>query len=613
MSRLLKTALAVALFTAVAAAPAEARWRVFGSSSSAPKAVSTHQLLKHAKQALAPGGGKTDLTPILREIATRLPGLRGSERTQAQRLLLRPTDGGSDPQGDGYDRAEATPVCSAHFCVHYVPSGDDAPAAGDGNSNGVPDFVETARNAAETSYNVENVQLGWRTAKSDGDGKTDIYMKQLGGTGIYGYAVPDPGQNPGADNSVYAYLVIDNDFKASEFPSYDSPDTPLQVTVAHEYNHILQYTYDFLQDTWMLESTAVWMEGKVFPAAFDYLQYLDAWVQLTGLPLTAFNGSDPNDRDNLKVYGTAVWNKWLDTRYGSDVVRRAWEVSLDTPRPSFAVGAYDQAIRDKGGSSFADEFSRFSAATAEWQAQGSGFPEGSVYPEVARAGTAAVNGAGGTIELDHTTYGLVNVGPSSVARAKLSMRAPSGTSAALALVGRVGGLPGSQPTVEVKLLPHGGSGNLVIENPSRFSRLTAVLVNADSRVIGSSEFTGDWIYGRDGQTVYARMSTDFTAPRVTGRSPGSGARRVARGKRVTVKFSERVLGVSRKALRLVAPSGRVVGARVKFTAGARSATLTPKRKLGANRRYRVEVTTAVTDTALNPLARTATWSFVTGK
>jgi len=185
-------------------------------------------------------------------------------------------------------------------------------------------------------------QLGWREPKSDGTeggsaGKVDIYLKQLGGTGIYGYAAPDPNQEIAADNSLYAYLVVDDDYVHAEFPQYASPNTPLEVTLAHEYNHVLQFGYDVAQDTWMFESTAVWMEGRVYPAAFDYLQYLPGWVQLTARPLTTFNGTDPNDRRNVKVYGTAVWNKWLDARYGPDVIRNAWEVSLQTDPRSFAV------------------------------------------------------------------------------------------------------------------------------------------------------------------------------------------------------------------------------------------------------------------------------------
>jgi hypothetical protein len=598
MPRFAKAVLAVLASSVLFAAPAGAQ--------------STKTLLKQAKSALAPGGPVVEPTPILRDLAVRLPSLHGSERRQAHALLARPSDGSADPQGDGYTVTEALPYCTDHFCVHYVTSTADAPDLTDGNGNGVPDWVETTATSAEYAYSVENGQLGWRPPKNDGDGKTDIFLKQLGGTGIYGYSVPDPDQQLPEDHSLWGYIVIDNDFRQAEFPQYASPTTPLEVTLAHEYNHILQFNYDAIQDTWMLESTAVWMEGKVYPDAFDYLQYLPGWVQLTALPLTTFS-TDPNSRDNVKVYGSAVWEKWLENLYGPDVVRRAWEVSLDTDPASFAVGAFDRAIKDKGGPGFAADFDRFAAATAEWQAQNSGFPEGSRYQDVVRAGTANVNGTGGTLKLNHTTHALVTVGRITGSRVKLGVTAPAGTNAAFALVGREGGLPGGTMTVASKPLPSGGSGTVTVDNPSRFSRLTAVVVNADSRLSGASSITGDWIYARDSQPYYLRVTTDFTAPRVVRVSPAAGARRVSRKTRVKVTFSEPVRGVSTQSLQLIASNGRVVGARVSLPAGSRVATLTPKRKLSSNRSYRVRVTTVVTDTAVNPLASPASSGFRTAK
>ncbi|MEA2430611.1 MAG: hypothetical protein QOI19_1084, partial [Thermoleophilaceae bacterium] len=310
MPRLLKAALVVAVSCVVVAAPPA-------------NATSTKKLLTQAKQALAPGGPAIEPTPLLRDLAVRLPSLQGSERRQAQALLARPTDGDADPQASGYTTTEGTPYCTDHFCVHWVPSTEDAPPGADGNPGHVPDFVKTTASAAEHSYSVEVGTLGWRAPKSDGDGKTDIYLKQLGGQGIYGYSAPDPQSLPD-DHTLYGYIVIDNDFQQSEFPQYASPITPLEVTLAHEFNHILQFNYDAIQDTWMLESTAVWMEGEVYPEAFDYLQYLPGWVQLTSLPLTTFS-TDPNSRDNVKVYGSAVWEKWLEAHYGGPgIVRRAW-------------------------------------------------------------------------------------------------------------------------------------------------------------------------------------------------------------------------------------------------------------------------------------------------
>jgi hypothetical protein len=585
-------------------------------------ATPTKDLLRQAKRAFhGSQGAPRNLTPILKQLSIRLPALHGAERRQAQSLLARPSDGSADPSGNGYTVAEAarSPFCSAHFCVHWVASGDDAPSLTDSDSDGVPNYVETASDAAEHSYLVENQQLGWRTPKGDGTlgggvNKTDIYLKQLGGTGIYGYSSPDRGQRlTSTDHSQFAYLVVDNDFQKSEFPAYSSPTQPLEVTLAHEYNHVIQFTIDSFQDTWMFESTAVWMEGKVYPEILDYLQYLRGWVQLTALPLTTFNGSDPNDRTNVKVYGTSVWNKWLDNQFGPDIVRQAWEASLITPRPSFAVQAYDHAIRAQpGGGSFASRFALFATKTAEWQAKGSGFPEGRLYPDVVRAGSTRANGPGGMAKLNHTTYALVNVRPDAFARIKLGATAPVGTNAAIALVGRNGGVPGGTTVLKFKALPKGGSGTVVLANPGNFSRITMVLINADSQVSGGSPLTGEWIYKRDAQPFYARVTTDFKAPRVVRVSPRSGARGVSRRPHVKVTFSEAMRGLSSKTVKLVGPGG-VVGASVEVASGGRVAVLTPRGRLSRAKGYRVRVLKSVTDSAVNPLPRSFSSSFTTGR
>jgi Big-like domain-containing protein len=604
MPRLLKAVLTVALSSFLLAVPSA-------------QAQSTQTLLKRTKQALTPGGRPIEPTPLLRELAVRLPALHGSERRQAHALLLRPTEGENDPQGDGYTVPEAPPYCTEHYCVHWVATTGDAPSLADSNGNGIPDYVELVGATAENVHQVENGDLAWREPKSDGThggnvDKTDIYLKDLGGSGIYGYSVPDPDQQLADDHTAFGYIVIDNDFSASEFPGYASQTIPLEVTVAHEYNHILQFNYDVIQDTWMLESTAVWMEGMVYPAAFDYLQYLPGWVQLTQLPLTTFS-SDPNDRNNVKVYGSAVWEKFLAAKYGPEVIRRAWEVSVDTNPASFAVAAFDRAIRDQaGGSDFPIQFTLFSAATAEWQATDSGFPEGSHYFfDVARAGSATVNGAGGSLRINHTTYSLLNIPHTTAARVKLGVIAPSGTSSGIALVGREGGVPGGTMSEVVNSMPGGGNGSVTIDNPSRFARLTAVVINSDSKLSGASNLTGDWIYSRDDQPYYARVSTDFTAPRVVRVSPKARTKRASRKTRIKVTFSERVRGVTGRSLQLIASNGRVVGAQVIFSNGSKTATLKPNKTLSRNRSYKVRVTTAVTDTSVNSLARTFTSWFRT--
>ncbi len=556
-------------------------------------------------------GKPVDLSSLLQRIAAAMPSYQGTDRRAAASLLARPTDGAADPQQDGYTAPEArnSPYCSAHFCVHWVASGADAPNLSSADGSGVPSYVEQVDAVAENVYSVEVGALGWRPPKSDGAiggglGKTDIYLKNLGGTGVYGYTAPDPNQLQG--HQLYAYLVLDNTFDRTKFPQYSTPLTPLEVTLAHEFNHVLQFNYDALEDTWMFESTAVWAEGKVYPLAYDYLQYLPGWEALTTVPLTKFNGTDPNDRRNVKVYGSAVWNKWLDARYGANVVRDAWADSVHTTPVSFAPGAYDASIRQHGGAGFPDSFDRFAAATAEWQAGNSGFPDGALYADIPRAGTLSVGGPTDRLRLDHTTFRLLGVPGTGLPRVKLVATLPNGTTGAVALVGRHGGGSGATQFSEVAELPRGGTGAVTLTDTATYNRLTAVLVNSDVTEHGYLQSLPDWQFTKDNQLFVAHVTTDFQAPRLRGRSPGPGASASGHAT-IVVTFSKSMLGIGSRSVELVASNGRRVAVRVRLARGARRLLITPRRALRGGH-YRIKLLGTIADADLNHLRATA-WSF----
>ena len=118
---------------------------------------------------------------------------------------------------------------------------------------------------------------------------------------------------------------MDDDYAASEFPATATTREPMQVTAAHEYNHVLQYAYDILQDKWMFESTATWMEEKVFTRRRRLPPVHRPWAQR--------RAGRSRSRLGDKIYGSAVLNRWLDDHYGEEIVRRAWSVSRRTPYP----------------------------------------------------------------------------------------------------------------------------------------------------------------------------------------------------------------------------------------------------------------------------------------
>src|SRR3954469_8854558 len=318
----------------------------------------------------------------------------------------RPTDD-PDPNRNAYSVPEAkkSPACSRHFCVHWVDQGLDAPDLGDRNGDGVPDFVERVLKVAEHVHDVENGKLGGQEPRSDGrrggrNGKTDVYLSQIGGE-LFGYAAPDRGQatkQHRIPRRLHGYLVLDNDYSAFEFPR-TKPLSDLEVTFAHEYNHILQFGYDAYQDPWFAESTATWMEDQVYNGIDDYLRYVGRWGKLWETPLPT---------SSIKEYGSAVWNQWLARHYGEAVIRNAWAGAIDARPGGFSVSSYERAIRAAGPSDFSRDFTRFAAAVAEWRT-GEGFRESRLFPNMPRQGHLPLRGQPLTRMLNHTTFQLLRL------------------------------------------------------------------------------------------------------------------------------------------------------------------------------------------------------------
>ena len=634
------------LLCALAAGPAtSAASELHRHSGGHDEPRTAEEALREAKKALNGEGidSGREVSPALRVLAEKLPALDGADRRRALRLLARPVAGQTNPSESAYDVPEAPPLDGPHFRIHYVktasaegekpaPPGacrnpsDDRPPETDANLNGHPDYVDQMLAEFEHVYAVQNGQLGWRQAKPDfgrgGNDKTDVYIKNIGPEGIFGYAAPDATQplNQGR-NKLAAYLVMDNDYCQQEFRNYSRYIEPLRVTAAHEYNHVLQFNYDALQDNWMFESTAVWMEDVVYDDINDYRNYLPAWARLSLAPLTRFDVQPRDDNpNNAKAYGDVVFVRWIAERFGADTIRNAWEQSIATK--SFAPDAYEAALRPHGRDVF-DVFSGFAADTAEWRlvngpfeegGEGNGFPEvqralrGAKLPPQTATGQRNDYVEGG---IDHLSYALFDIDTRGEDAITIGATFRRGVKGAIALVGRTGDDRGGAATVRITRLPRGGAGRVRLENASGFTRVTAVLINGDTRKSGYSQDIGDWVWLGDDEPITMAVN-DFTKPKPRRYAPKRGAKRVSRRTAVKVVFNEGLAGVSTRNVRIVGPRKKRVQFVVTQSRDGRTVRFKPTRQLARGKRYTVRLGTGVTDGGGNKLPKSRrSWRFTT--
>jgi hypothetical protein len=366
--------------------------------------------------------GPRDATMVLRDLVLAYDGLTAPERRVADSILARPTDGAADTQGDGYAAAEATPHCTADACFHWVATTPDAPPAADNDADGVPDQVEATADAFRTVWDTEVVALGFRSPKSDSASSDpgpsdalDVYLAQTGEDGIYGYCTTDdPNIDPGSGYRFFdasAYCVIDNDF--AELGGLAA----MQVTLAHEFFHAVQFAYDITEDTWFMEATAVWMEDEVFDDVNDNVKYLDASpIARPRVPLDSNNTT-------FGVYGDWIFFRFISELFGTggahstEVVRRAWELADGAPGgpDRYSLKAVSAAVRP-AGMPFREVFARFGMSNTVAPAA---YDEGeqNAYPVAPPADRVAVTARGRTYADTYRTRHLTNTYVEFVPRA----------------------------------------------------------------------------------------------------------------------------------------------------------------------------------------------------
>jgi hypothetical protein len=472
-----------------------------------------------------------DATLILRDLALRVRYLDSpADQARAAAILARPTDN-PDPN-DAHNTygatAEATPVCGANVCVHYVTSGPHAVDPTDGGDAGTtPDYVDSALNVFQNEVWAQEVTgLGYRPPKSDitsdnngassadGGAKFDVYLADLGDDNLYGYCTTDdPNFEQGSGYQFFdasAYCVVDNDFTASQFPVH-TPLENLEVTAAHEFFHAVQFAYDAADDQWFMESTATWMEDEIYDDVDDNLQYLvDGPL---GKPLT------PLDKGGrcCHVYGDWIFFRYLTEKYGVGLVKTIWKNAdgSATGRDDFSIQAVARALSKKGG--FRARFAEFGwrnriARLMYQEGQANHYPQS---PLSASANTLSHSkrSKSKSIVLKHQTNGYFEFkrgsGLSSSAKLTLVLNLPSKSTGAAASV-LVFNKNGSVSPFTLGITSSGG-GTFKVPFGSNVSKVDVVLTNGSTRYKGATCFSFSTPYACGG----AKSPDDGTAYKFT--------------------------------------------------------------------------------------------------
>ena len=236
---------------------------------------------------------------------------------------------------------------SQHFTIYY---GADDPATtlwADYNKNGVPDFVENTASILEQVWNVEINEMGFQ--KPLGSLPIPVYIAN---TGIY-----LNGNELVLSDDICGFSVFDGESSAivinatPPYSPYTKPMDMLKVTLAHEFFHLVQYSYRIStdeNDLWLYEGTAVWMENQVYPEINDYIySYADTLFNSPEYGITYPKGLFP--------YSSSLFFDFISQKFGKEIIKEIWK-EFQTAKTS--IDAIKNVLKEKG-SSFEKELYSF--------------------------------------------------------------------------------------------------------------------------------------------------------------------------------------------------------------------------------------------------------------
>ena len=176
---------------------------------------------------------------------------------------------------------------------------------------------------------------------------SDIAEANNGSDGLFDvYLVHNAPSKPGEDPVLGYVSTYRNCENAPAFMALNSRreiNPELFSTVAHEFMHAIQFTYDVgacADYNWMFEATATWAENFVYPTVNAEHGFAQKFFDGEEVPLETWVYKDP------RQYGAYIFFYFLEKRYGDvNVVRDIWNASGNTD----SLKAIESVIGGNGG------------------------------------------------------------------------------------------------------------------------------------------------------------------------------------------------------------------------------------------------------------------------
>lgn len=243
---------------------------------------------------------------------------------------VRLTIGGEELLDNPVDRVEFSGPAllreTEHFLLHYTLEGADATTE---------DYLEVVAEALEYVWTVQVEDMGWLPPLPDMQSRDPRYNVYLVNVKEYnlsttGVTVPyiDIGDNPQTrfveQAAASSYFVLENDLAESDFADAAERQAFITATVAHEFNHASQFSYDAHEALgWYYEAAAVWMEMRIYPDTSDGWDYIPDVFATPEICLGVEHAYDFS-YTNLD-YGGWLLLQDLSDRFGPQFVVELWQ------------------------------------------------------------------------------------------------------------------------------------------------------------------------------------------------------------------------------------------------------------------------------------------------